>query len=68
MKKFKFVTIKEREVEIDEFNNLETCTNLLKIMIEREINTKKYYGVKERRYMSITDDTGKILAEWKDKD
>lgn len=68
MEKFTFIAIREKEVVIEKFNYLETCTNLLKLLAEREEKTRNQFGIADKRYMCITDEAGNILAEWKDKD
>ena len=68
MEKFTFVAIREKQVVIEKFNYLDTCTNLLKAWAEREEKARKYFGIKDYRYICITDEAGKILAEWKDKE
>ena len=68
MEKFTFVAIREKSVVIEKFNYLESCTNLLKATVEREEKARKYFGIKDYKHICITDDTGKILAEWKDKE
>ena len=67
MEKFTFVAIKEKEVVIEKFNYLDTCTNLLKATVETEEKARKNFGIKDYRHICITDETGKILAEWTSK-
>ena len=68
MEKFTFVAIREKEVVIEKFNYLETCTNLLDRLVKRERLARKYFGMEDYKYICITDENGKILAKWEDKE
>lgn len=68
MEKFTFITIKEKEVVIEKFNYLDTCVNLMNTLIEKEEEIRKRFGIKDKQYMCITNENGKILAEWISKE
>ena len=68
MEKFTFIAIREKEVVIEKLNYLDTCANLMNILIEREGKIRKQFGIKDKKYMCITNENGKILAEWTSKE
>ena len=68
MEKFTFITINEKEVVIEKFNYLDTCVNLMKKKKKKEEEIRKRFGIKDKKYMCITNENGKILAEWISKE
>ena len=67
MEEFTFIAIKEEEVTIEKFRYLESCTNLLKGITEREKIFREKYGLTNLRYIYITNKNGEILVEWEYK-
>lgn len=61
--KYTLTVIRERNIENNDFYHLNICAKLMEDYIKIEQERRKF-GLKNIRFMYITDKDGKILAEW----